>query len=105
MGGYGPPAQMPAGGPKVHPLAIVSMALGILSMPACCCWFGFLLPIGAVACGLIAMSAINKSPQFYSGKIFCYVGIACGGVGFLGSCGFRFLGLGSEVWRRYGRRF
>jgi hypothetical protein len=103
--GFGGPGQLPAGGPKVHPLAIVSLVAGILSVPACCCFFGFLLPIGAVACGIIALSQITKSPQVYSGKLFCYIGIGCGGLGFLMTSGFRFTGFGSEMVRRYGRRF
>ena len=103
-GGFGPQGQ-PMGGPKIHPLAIVSLVAGILSIPACCCFFGFILPIGAIACGVIALSQINKNPQAYSGKLFCYFGMGCGGLGFLITSGFRFTSFGTEMVRRYGRRF
>jgi hypothetical protein len=102
VGGYGgPPGYGPAAGPKVHPLAIVSLVLGILSMPACCCWFGFLLPIGAIACGFMALTQIAKAPQVYSGNLLCYAGIACGGLGFILTAGFRFTTFGTDMVRRY----
>jgi hypothetical protein len=91
-------------GPKVHPLSIVSLVAGVLSLPSCCCFFGFLLPLAAIACGIIALGQISKAPQVYSGKLFCYIGLACGGLGFLMTVSFKFLGLGSEIVRRY-RRF
>jgi hypothetical protein len=75
-------------GPKVHPLSIVSLVAGVLSLPSCC----------------IALGQISKAPQVYSGKLFCYIGLACGGLGFLMTVSFKFLGLGSEIVRRY-RRF
>jgi hypothetical protein len=103
-GGFGPGQPFPAGGPKVHPLAIVSIVAGVLSLPTCCCFFGFLLPLVAVACGFLALGQINKAPQAYSGKILCFIGIGCGGLGILMTVSFRFLGLGSEIVRRY-RRF
>jgi len=101
-GGYGAPG-FPAGGPKVHPLAIVSLVAGILSIPLCCCFFGFVLPIGAVACGFIALSQINKNPQAYSGAMLCYGGIACGGLGLV-LTGLRFTVLSSEITRQLSKR-
>jgi hypothetical protein len=72
------------GGPKIHPLAIVSLVMGILSIPLCCCsFFGVWAPIAAVVCGILGMGKIKEAPQVFSGNGFCIAGIACGGVGIL----------------------
>jgi hypothetical protein len=105
--GFGMPGQLgpPPGGPRVHPLAIVSLVAGLLSMPACCCWFGLALPICAVVCGFLALGRIQGSPQVYSGTLFCYIGMACGGLGFLTCLGFHLTRFGETAWHRYGRQF
>ncbi len=111
-GGYGPPGGMaayppgpmaPQTGPKVHPLALVSLIAGILSIPACCCWFGLPLPICAIACGVIALGKIRSEPQVYSGRTLCLVGIICGSLGLLSSSTFNLTSYGSGFRRRYGR--
>jgi hypothetical protein len=105
--GFGAPGQLgpPPGGPRVHPLAIVSLVAGLLSMPACCCWFGLALPMCALVCGFLALGKIRGSPQVYSGTLFCYIGMACGGVGFLTCLGFHLTRFGETAWHRYGRQF
>jgi hypothetical protein len=117
-GGYGPPPGTgfgapgqsafgpPTGGPRVHPLAIVSLVAGILSMPACCCWFGLSLPLCAMICGYLALLKIRSNPQVYSGKLFCYIGMSCGGLGFLSCLGFNSTDYGNGLLHHYfGRRF
>ena len=102
-GGYGAPRGGPTAGPRVHPLAFVSLITGILSVPACCCWFGLPLPICAIACGILGLSKIRSSPQMYSGRTFCIVGILCGSFGLLTSSGSHLTSYGDGFRRRYGR--
>ena len=67
---------------RVHPLAIVSLVAGILSLPLCCCGlFGSWAPIIAVVCGVIGMNKIKAEPALYTGTNLCIAGIATGGVG------------------------
>jgi hypothetical protein len=105
--GFGPPGQIGGGrGPRVHPLAYVSLAAGILSLPACCCWFfGFPMTLCAIVCGVLALGKIKQSPQLYSGTLFCWIGIGCGGFGLVLSTGFHLTSYGELLRHRYGRRF
>lgn len=90
----------------MHPLAIVSLVAGILSIPSCCCWlFGFPLPLCAIVCGVLAMGKIKNNPQVYSGTIFCIIGMACGGLGLIMTAGFHLTNYGELLRHRYGRRF
>jgi hypothetical protein len=114
-GGFGPPPGQfqggaPAGGPRMHPLAIVSLVAGVLSVPACCCWFfGFPLPVCAIACGIIALGKIKNNPMIYSGAILCWIGIGLGAFGLVLTSSLHFFNFGSnysELLRhRYGRHF
>ncbi|MGF1465893.1 MAG: DUF4190 domain-containing protein [Sandaracinaceae bacterium] len=75
-GGFGP---SPEEGPKNEQLAIVSVVLGGLSIPMCCC--GCVpIPIAAVVCGVLALQRINKDPQALKGKELAYAGIGLGAV-------------------------
>jgi len=68
----------------MHPLAIVSLCLGILSIPLCCCsLFGIWSPIGAIVCGIVAMNKIKLQPQSFSGNGLCIAGIVTGGIGLM----------------------
>jgi hypothetical protein len=89
--------------PKVHPLALVSLITGILSIPMCCCWFGLPLPLCAIACGIIGLGKIRNAPQLYSGRTFCIVGILCGSFGLLMTSGANLTSYGNGFRRRYGR--
>ncbi len=90
----------------MHPLAIVSLAAGILSIPACCCWFfGFPLPLISIACGVIALGKIKGNPQAYSGSILCMIGMGCGALGLILTSGAHFFSFGEALRHRYGRRF
>ena len=69
---------------RVHPLAITSLVLGILSIPLCCCsFFGAWAPIGAIICGIVGMNKIKEAPQVFKGNGFCIAGIVTGAVGLL----------------------
>jgi hypothetical protein len=91
--GYGPPGAFGPGGlgpgagpsgPKLHPLAITSFVLGLLSVPLCCCsLFGLWAPVGAVVCGIVAMNKIKLEPASFSGNGFCIAGIVMGGCGLM----------------------
>jgi hypothetical protein len=90
----------------VHPLAIVSLVAGILSLPACCCWFfGFPLPLCAVACGVVALGKIKAQPQLYSGAILCWIGMVFGGLGLIMTSGYHFTNFGQLYRHRIGRAF
>ena len=59
-------------------LAIVSIVLGLLSLPSCfCCGFGLVGPVAGIACGAIAISQINEKPLEFTGKPLCFAGIGC----------------------------
>jgi hypothetical protein len=105
-GGYGAPpgglaGPTPPARPRIHPLALVSLIAGVLSVPACCCWFGLPLPVCAIACGIIGLGKIRGNPQAYSGAVFCIVGIVCGSFGLLISSGFHLTSYGNGFRRRY----
>jgi hypothetical protein len=71
-------------GPQVNPLAIASMVLGILSIPACCCAFvGTPLSVAAVVLGIVSMQKIKSQPQAWTGTGMAIAGIATGSVGVL----------------------
>lgn len=88
--GYGSPAPgvPPQGGPSASgatdPLAIVSLILGILSLPLhFCCYLGWPAGIAAIICGIIALVRGGKEPARYSGKGLAWGGIIAAGLGFL----------------------
>ena len=87
--GYGSPAPgvPPVGGPgqgQTDTMAIVSLILGILSIPGhFCCYLGWPLGIVSIILGIISYSKINKDPHRWSGKGLALGGIICSAVGFL----------------------
>jgi len=85
-GGFGPPGgpMMMGGQPKFTPLAIISMVLGILSIPACCCnFFGAPFSIAGLVLGILAMGKIRSNPQMFKGGGMAIAGIVCSAVGLL----------------------
>jgi hypothetical protein len=73
---------MMMGGPKTHPLAITSMILGIISIPACCCWFASgPMAVTGLVLGIVALSKIKASNGMYKGGGMAIAGIVCSGVG------------------------
>jgi hypothetical protein len=71
-------------GPTFHPLAIISLVLGILSVPSCCCLFATpLLSIGGVVVGIVGIGKIRENPQTWKGREMAIAGIVLSGVGFL----------------------
>jgi hypothetical protein len=93
----------PSGRLRIHPLALVSLITGILSIPACCCWLGLPLPLCAIVCGIVGLSKIRNAPQVYTGQTFCIVGMLCGSFGLLMSSGANLTSYGNGFRRRYGR--
>jgi hypothetical protein len=76
--------MMMGGQPKFTPLAIISMVLGILSIPACCCsFFGAPFSIAGLVLGILAMGKIRSNPQMFKGGGMAIAGIVCSAVGLL----------------------
>ena len=70
------PPGMGTPGPAADPVAIVSLVLGIASIPLhFCCYLGWPVGIGAIVCGIIALSRISGSQGQKTGK-----GMAIGGI-------------------------
>ena len=96
-GGYGPPPMFgpPAFGPggfappgpsgQMETLAIISLVLGLLSLPGGCCCSILVMPvsIGGGVCGFIAMNNIQKSGGYLGGKPLAIAGIVCSGISIL----------------------
>ena len=86
-GGFGPPGGPPGmmmGAPKTHPLAITSMILGIIAIPACCCWFASgPMAVAGLVLGIVALNKIKSSQGAYKGGGMAIAGIVCSGVGLI----------------------
>jgi hypothetical protein len=80
----GGPSYNQQGGGATDPVAIVSLVLGVVSLPMhFCCYLGWPLGIGAIVCGIIAMSRSGDPPYYYGGKGFAIGGMIAAAVGFL----------------------
>ena len=79
-GPVGAPAK-----PAVHPLSIVSVVCGGLSLVAQCCvgFLGFLPAGAAIVCGILGWRTVPKSAGFETNKILCLIGLITGGLGLL----------------------
>lgn len=76
----GPPSNAPAGAGQNQTLAIVSLALGVLSLFCCT----FILPgLAAVVTGFMARSKVNENPNQYGGSGIALAGMITGGVSVL----------------------
>jgi hypothetical protein len=57
------------------------MVLGIVAIPACCCWFaGAPIAVAALVLGVLALGKIRNEPQTYSGGGMAIAGIVCAAV-------------------------
>ena len=67
---------------KAHPLAIVSMVIGILSIfPLCCCGaFDSIFALAAIVCGIIGLVQIKNQADVYKGGGMAIAGVVCGSV-------------------------
>jgi hypothetical protein len=76
--GYGPPP----GTGSANALGIVSLCLGILSIPmGCCSFFGLILPIPAIICGILGMRKADQG--LANNKGLAIGGLVTGIVGLL----------------------
>jgi hypothetical protein len=97
---------MMGGGPRVNPLAIVSMVLGILSIPGCCCWFASApMAVAALVLGIIGMGKIRSSPQEWKGGGMAIAGVVCASIGLILSLVAIFSTLDEQLRGRYGVGF
>ncbi|MDR2462232.1 MAG: DUF4190 domain-containing protein [Verrucomicrobiales bacterium] len=71
-----------------EPLAIWSLALGLIS--CICCWFGFITAIAGIICGHLARSKIRNNPDCtgaglaLAGLIIGYLVVALSLISFIG---------------------
>ncbi len=80
-GGYGPP---PPTGPTMDPVAIVSLVVGILSIPLhFCCYLGWPVGFVAIVCGVVSLVRINGAKDRLTGKGLAIGGIVVSLLGFL----------------------
>jgi hypothetical protein len=76
--GYG----MPANPTSANALGIVSLVLGILSIPlGCCSFFGLIMPIPAIVCGVLGIRKANQGQA--NNKGLSIAGLICGCVGLM----------------------
>jgi hypothetical protein len=95
--------MMMGGGPRFNPLAIVSMILGILSIPGCCCFFlGAPMAVAGVVLGILALGKIRSSPQMFKGGGMAIAGIVCSSVGLLLDLVAMFSTIDDNLKRQYG---
>ena len=70
-----PSSSAPAAAGQNKTLAIVSLVLGILSIPCCSV---FIIGLAAVVTGFIAKSKADNNPNEYGGRTFALIGIGIG---------------------------
>ena len=101
--GYPPPPGDPYAVPRTHPLAVVSLVCGILSLPACCCW-GVAVPleIASLVCGFLALAKIRAEPERHSGRGLCVAGMICAGTSLLFSLVWLAGNVRESIRSRYG---
>jgi hypothetical protein len=67
-----------------NPLAIVSMILGIISIPSCCCWFvGAPIAVAGLVLGIISMQKIRGNPQAWRGGGMAIAGVITASIGLI----------------------
>jgi hypothetical protein len=72
---------------SANALGIVSLVLGILSIPlACCSFFGLVAPIPAIICGILGIRKANQGQA--NNKGLAIAGLICGIVGLIISLSF-----------------
>jgi hypothetical protein len=70
--------------PRLHPLAVTSMTLGILGLPCCCCGvLGLPFAIAALVLGIVSAGKIRNEPQVWRGSGMAALGIVTGSIGIL----------------------
>jgi hypothetical protein len=75
--GYGAPNPTSA-----NALGIVSLVLGILSIPlGCCSFFGLIMPIPAIVCGVLGIRKASQGQA--NNKGLAIAGLICGIVGLI----------------------
>jgi hypothetical protein len=97
---------MMPGGPRPDPLAIVSLILGVLSVPFCCCWAsGVLTSAAALVLGILGLRRIRSNPQVWSGGGMAIAGIVCGSIGLVLALVSIFTVFDDQIRSRMGLRF
>lgn len=90
IGGYGlglPPgvsvqaAYAPTGG-GTEPMGIVSLVLGVVSIPAyfCCSVFALVFNIAGLVLGFVSYSRVSSQPERYSGKGIAIAALVVNGI-------------------------
>jgi hypothetical protein len=81
--GYQVPGYGMAHNPtSANALGIVSLVLGILSIPlGCCSFFGLIMPVPAIICGILGMRKADQGQA--NNKGMAIAGLICGSVGLM----------------------
>ncbi len=82
-------APPPAGAGQSKMLAIISLIVGILSIPLCFLWISPLTGLVAIITGVLAVKKASSDPTRYGGKALAIIGIILGVI---------FLLLGLALW-------
>ena len=65
----------PQPGPRINPLAVTGLVLGLCSLVFCFCCYGLPLNLAGLICSLVALSQINKNPAREEGKGLAIAGL------------------------------
>lgn len=92
MGGYGvglPPGvsvqsayAASASGGATEPMGIVSLVLGVISVPLyfCCGFFALAFNLVGTVLGFVSLTRVNSQPERYSGKGIAIAALAVNGI-------------------------
>lgn len=80
--GYPGAGYAPAGQGQNNTLGLISMIVGIISIPAACCAIlGIVAGIAAIVLGIIGRGKVSRGEASNSGQVMA--GLICGGIGLL----------------------
>ncbi|MGN6369127.1 MAG: DUF4190 domain-containing protein [Phycisphaerae bacterium] len=69
---------------RQHPMAVVSLITGVISLCSCCCMLlfpvGIILSLTAVVTGIMTVRDVRARPDDYTGLPLAVIGIVCGSI-------------------------
>jgi hypothetical protein len=93
------PGQAFPSGTPTDPLAIASLAMGLISAPSsfCCSFFSIPLALAAAVTGLMAIGKARQRGDDGNSKVFAMIGIVASGVSLLLLVVFLALGVAGAI--------